>query len=66
MTVYNDEMAKHDTEARALSDQTLIAACNDLWSRKNVHNRRDQEHRWILERRAALAREIKRRKLSNA
>ena len=63
MTVYNAEMAKHDDAARALSDHAVLAACIDLWARK-VHNRRDQEQRWILERRAALLREVKRRNLS--
>ena len=65
MTVINQEMENHDREARALKDQTLLAACSDLWNRK-VHDRRDQESRWIMERRAALLREVKRRKLSLA
>lgn len=62
MTVLNKEMESHDCEARALKDQTLLAACADLWKRK-VHDRRDQQSRWIMERRAALLREVKRRNL---
>ncbi len=64
MTILNEEMARHDREAQALSNHAVLAATVDLWARKNIHNRRDQEHRWILERRAALLREVKRRKLS--
>jgi len=56
-------MADHDKEARRLPDQTLIAAAEDLNSR-TVWDRRDPEQRWILQRRAALLREIRRRRLT--
>jgi hypothetical protein len=57
------DMADHDKEARRLRDQTLIAAAEDLAGR-TVWDRKDPEQRWILQRRAALLREIRRRGLT--
>ena len=57
------EMEDHDKEARRLRDQTLIAAAEDLTGR-TVWDRKDPEQRWILQRRAALLREIRRRGLT--
>jgi hypothetical protein len=56
-------MEDHDKEARRLRDQTLIAAAEDLAAR-TVWDRKDPEQRWILQRRAALLREIRRRGLT--
>lgn len=50
----------HDKAVRTLSDSTLAAAHNDLWNRKTL-DRKNPEHRWILDRRAALTRELIRR-----
>jgi len=56
-------MADHDKEARRLGNQTLIAAAEDLNARI-VWDRKDPEQRWILQRRAALLREIRHRGLT--
>lgn len=58
----------HDKAVRQLSNATLLAAAKDLCSRKDLPapNFRTDEGRetgWILGRRAALLREINRRKL---
>ena len=58
------EMTDHDREARRLGNQTLIAAAEDLTGR-TVWDRKDPEQRWILHRRAALLREIRRRGLTS-
>jgi len=57
------DMEDHDKEARRLGNQTLIAAAEDLAARL-VWDRKDPEARWILGRRAALLREIRRRGLT--
>jgi hypothetical protein len=66
MTILMDadkiEAGKHDRQARELSDGALVAAANDLLSRK-VWDKRDPEQRWVLARRAALLREVNRRRL---
>lgn len=54
---------QHDNEARRLPDQTLVAAAEDLNARK-VWDQKDPETRWVLARRAALLREIRRRRLT--
>jgi len=59
----NPEKDAHDRNVSDLSDDTLKAAAKDLFNRK-VHDRRNPEHRWILERRAALLRELERRRLT--
>ena len=59
----------HDKAVRPLSDQTLLAVARDLCGRKNLPatpNFRTDEGReagWILGRRAAALREIRRRNL---
>lgn len=53
---------QHDREARRLSDGTLQAAAADLCSRK-VWDQKDPESRWVLARKAALLRELRRRNL---
>jgi len=57
------DMEDHDREARRLGNQTLIAAAEDLVAR-TVWSPKDPESRWILGRRAALLREIRRRGLT--
>lgn len=57
-----NEADQHDREARRLPDQTLVAAAEDLNARK-VWDQKDPETRWVLARRAALLREIRRRGL---
>lgn len=54
------EKRPHDEAARALSDHALKAAAADLGAR-HCHNRRDPEHRWVMDRLGALGREISRR-----
>jgi hypothetical protein len=61
--IRDPEMTDHDREARRLGNQTLIAAAEDLAAR-TVWDRKDPEQRWILQRRAALMREIARRRLT--
>lgn len=51
------ENEEHDAYVRGLDTTTLLAARKDLMARK-VSNRRDPEERWIMERRAAIAREL--------
>ena len=58
----NPEKDTHDKNVRGLRDETLLAAMKDLGNQR-LHDRRDQETRWKLERRAALQREILRRRL---
>ena len=61
----------HDREARALGKQTLIAAAEDL-CRRDLPARPDyktdegREAAWILGRKAALLREIRRRGLTSS
>jgi hypothetical protein len=57
--VSGDEAAKHDRAVRDLSQEALLAAQADLSRRKA--DRSDQEGRWVIERLAALRREIQRR-----
>jgi cobalamin biosynthesis Mg chelatase CobN len=61
--IRDPEMTDHDREARRLSDKTLIAAALDL-NRRKVWDKKDPESRWVLGRRAALLREINRRRLT--
>jgi hypothetical protein len=56
------EAACHDKAVRPLGNLTLTAAAADLCHRR-LWNRRDPESRWILSRRAALLRELIRRRL---
>lgn len=58
----NPEKDTHDRMVKGLTDETLKAAAKDLFNRK-VHDRRNPEHRWILERRAALLRQLEHRRL---
>lgn len=65
------EADAHDREARALSKQTLIRAAEDLClrvlpSRPNYKTDEGREAGWILGRKAALLREIRRRGLTPA
>ena len=57
------EATEHDRNIAGLADQTILTATADLDARR-AWNRKDPEHRWIMSRRAALHREIIRRKLS--
>jgi hypothetical protein len=59
----------HDREARALGKQTLIAAAEDLCrrilpARPDYKTDEGREAAWILGRKAALLREIRRRGLT--
>jgi hypothetical protein len=56
------DAGKHDRHAREMNDGTLVAAANDLMARR-VWDKKDPEQRWVLARRAALLREIQRRRL---
>jgi hypothetical protein len=57
------EATEHDRNIAGLADATIRAAAKDLDQRR-AWNRKDPEHRWIMSRRAALHREIIRRKLA--
>ena len=57
------DMDEHDRQVRPMANQTLIAAAEDLCARK-VWDKKDPETRWVLGRRAALLREIRRRGLT--
>jgi hypothetical protein len=59
----NREQEEHDRNISGLANFTLIAAAKDLDARR-AFDRRNPEHRWIMSRRAALHREILRRKLA--
>lgn len=58
----NPEKALHDKNVQGLRPETLLAAMRDLGS-QSLHNRKDPETRWKLERRAAIQREIIRRRI---
>lgn len=61
-----DRVAReHDEAIATYSPATLIAAAKDLWSR-GVWDKKNHEHRWILDRRAALLRRIDALKLTPA
>ena len=60
--IHRAESARHDLVVRDYNDATLIAAAEDLLSRA-AWDRKDPEQRFIMSRRAALQREILRRKL---
>jgi hypothetical protein len=60
----NREQEEHDRNISGLADATIIAAAKDLDQRR-AFDRKNQEHRWIMSRRAALHREILRRKLTH-
>ncbi len=51
----NREAAEHDRNVRDYSAQTLEAAFEDLKGRV-VFEKKDPEHRWVMNRRAALVR----------
>jgi hypothetical protein len=64
MTTYPDrEATEHDRNISGLADSTILAASRDLDQRR-AYDKKNPEHRWIMSRRAALHREIIRRKLS--
>lgn len=58
----NPEKESHDKNVRGLRDETLLAAMKDLGGQR-LFDRKNPETRWKLERRAALQREILRRRL---
>jgi hypothetical protein len=49
------EAAEHDKNLRDYTPALVAAAWEDL-SRRRVHDKKDQEHRWVMARRAALGR----------
>jgi hypothetical protein len=60
VTVSGDEAAKHDRVAKDMSREVLFRVHRDLEDRKDV-DRSTIEGRWIIERLAAVRREIERR-----
>lgn len=49
------EAAEHDRNVRDYTPEMVSAAFEDLHGRR-VYDRKDQEHRWIMSRMAALGR----------
>jgi len=49
------EAAEHDSNVRDYTPEMVSAAFEDLHGRR-VFDRKDQEHRWIMARKAALGR----------
>lgn len=62
-TPADHEAASHDKYVRDYSDETILSLAEDLGKRR-AHERKNPEHRWIMGRRAALHREIIRRRLN--
>ena len=56
------DSAEHDKAVAILSPPTVLAAALDLCNRR-LWNKKDAEHRWGMERKAALVRRIVREKL---
>jgi len=50
----------HDIYARGYATETLVAARDDL-SKRRLHGRRDPEGVWMIERLAAIKRELRAR-----
>ncbi len=53
--IHRREAAEHDRNVRDYSPATVAAAWDDLAGRE-AWDRKNPEHRWVLERRAALRR----------
>lgn len=60
ITVSGEEADKHDRVARDMSAEVLFRVNRDLEDRKGV-DRGNAEGRWVIERLAAVRREIERR-----
>lgn len=54
------DAAAHDKAIRDYDEETLLTAATDLGKRR-VFDRKDPEHRWVMNRRAALLRELDRK-----
>jgi hypothetical protein len=62
-TLPDRERQEHDRNIAGLADATILAASRDLDQRR-AYDKKNPEHRWIMSRRAALHREIIRRRIS--